>query len=485
MLKKPFIFFGVFIAIYAIIYWNFGEFLPENNGLGWDGSVYADQARKFPDIFNRQYSSYYFNRILPGILVSIGLKIFSLTPTDAHIIGGFFWLDVLLLYIALYYWYLLSKHQKWSDAQVWFSLILLYINYGILKITFFYPTLTDTMSFCLGICMLYYYLKGNNSGLLITGILAAYTFPFTLIYVLVLYLLPKDIYAIKTEHIAWKRFWQLLFIGLFILFSIGVYSVWYLVTPEKLNAYTRLYTAPLFWTLPISVMGVGLIGILPMYYIFKDIEIKNTLFLIITKQSFWLKIVISILIVFFIIYINNLFCDLDQVAGQTLKSFLVDMVLRRFSTLPFIGWLSAIAYFGLTYIVLLINGKNVLKVIQDAPLGIQLLTIPFMIFLLSSETRHKINLLGFAVWIATVSIQRFNIQLPVGSVITGFLLSKIWLPHLAWGWHGNIFEFPKQIFFMNIGPFIALDFYWINLSVISLVVLLYWWYYRKDFLTQA
>src|SRR5437763_1188404 len=74
------------IAIVAFFFiwlgWNifFGERIPENNGIGYDGMLYALMVEQFPAyVFHHQLPIYGIQRILPSGLIHYFAQLFHIS----------------------------------------------------------------------------------------------------------------------------------------------------------------------------------------------------------------------------------------------------------------------------------------------------------------------------------------------------------------------------------------------------------------------
>ena len=138
----------------------FPELVQEENGLGWDGEVYATMIKNLPSLLvERKINPYYFQRIFPGSLVFAFLSVSGIALSNSHIIAGFLGLNILLLCITFFFWVKLCQLLQLSIQGRFLSFIGIFINYAILKMPFYYPVLTDLIAFTIGIIMLYCFLK--------------------------------------------------------------------------------------------------------------------------------------------------------------------------------------------------------------------------------------------------------------------------------------------------------------------------------------
>jgi len=166
----------------------FSEHFQENNGLGHDGLFYAQLARDFPHkVFVEKIDSYYVQRLAIPAFLYYSSKTFGFELTDKTILRIWRGLDLVCLTWLAHLWCLMVRELQISQRGKWLGALFLFVNFGVLKWSSFYPNLNDIPAYTLGAWMLYLYLKGRSLSLAGLTVVAAFTWP-TALYVGVLLL---------------------------------------------------------------------------------------------------------------------------------------------------------------------------------------------------------------------------------------------------------------------------------------------------------
>ncbi len=153
-----------------------GEIVPEGGGLGWDGVRYATMTRSLPSLISEgQLSSHYAQRILPSAMVRGLLRLAGASFTDANIIRGFQFYNLVLLVAALGIWRRMSDQCSISLGGRWLGFCGLFLNFMGSKHTFYYPVLTDMTALCAGLLALLCFLERRPIALVATTLAGAFT----------------------------------------------------------------------------------------------------------------------------------------------------------------------------------------------------------------------------------------------------------------------------------------------------------------------
>lgn len=152
-----------------------GDMVPANDGLGWDGVMYAALTRNvFQMISDGELNSYYAQRLLPSVIVR-GLLMLAQLPLDnPHIVKGFFVYNFALLIGANMLWKQIADGLAITLRGRWLGFASLFINFAVSKQTFYYPVLTDTTALFIGMLLLLFYVQKRPLALLVTAWVGAF-----------------------------------------------------------------------------------------------------------------------------------------------------------------------------------------------------------------------------------------------------------------------------------------------------------------------
>jgi hypothetical protein len=201
------------MVVYGLLYLNFGEIIAVNQGCGWDGFTFRDYAAYGPQQFtNKQLSPYYAQRWLPSMIVHYTsyyalaiMQYFSMEMPESAtvaIVSTFQVYNIFLLAIAAWLWGLIARYFSLKTLVAWTGFSLVFGGFAILKYSFYYPPLTDTSAFFIGILMLYSYLLKREWLLLGAIVLGFWTWQTTFFVGMMLYLFPHSMSAQSAQSSA-------------------------------------------------------------------------------------------------------------------------------------------------------------------------------------------------------------------------------------------------------------------------------------------
>jgi len=135
-----------------------------NNGLGWDGGIYAHLTLRFDEFLatgKAPYAVSYF-RYLPSALVFLALKACGAQMTIPNVITGFQVVNIALYALMALAWNATADALRLRLQGRWLGWMFLFLNYAVLKFSFFYPTLTDTHALAFATFMLWAHVVGRR-----------------------------------------------------------------------------------------------------------------------------------------------------------------------------------------------------------------------------------------------------------------------------------------------------------------------------------
>jgi hypothetical protein len=438
-----------------------GEYIPASDGLGYDGVLYARIARDFFSFFSPDIlSTYNVQRIFPSSVVYILLKLFNLTGTNAEVRILFGLLNVVMLVIGIACWKAIAKKFNWTPRVRIISFVGLFINYANLKMSFYYPVLTDTSAFTLGVLMLYGYLFKKKYVLVGTCFIGAFTFPTLLFMGLIQIIFPykqnkafnQNRSEVLTETLAFIQAALLSFVCLAAVYSYpyvglgravgGNYS-WYVLSISFIALFVFLYAA---------------LRPLTAYYWNGLSNLKNS------------SNIVTLILLVISVKLSLFFLSANVEAPLDIKSFILHIAGQALAY-PFNFMVSHIIYFGPSVCLLIFFWKEIVEYLRQCD-GLYYLTILYAVLAIGSESRQLINYFPIAIFLVTERLnQRYlNKKFVVAYVVLSIAISKIWLPlnHGDWPSIGAnspdiTLQFPLQWYFMSMGPWVSQAMYMINL----------------------
>jgi hypothetical protein len=440
----------------AIVNTVTGDILPVRGGFGWDGLIYKDIARNFPEIvLDGSLYSYYVARSIPSLLVHYGIELFQKPlENDYYILAGFQVYNLILLLGAVFVWGKVTDELKLGRSAKWLAFIGLFVNYAIFKKYFYAPVETDPTAFFLGILLLYFFLKDNVPGLLAVTIAGAFTWPVLLYYGLLLYVFPRsNLNALPSSPRKYRPevFLASSVAGAVLIALIVVYVA------------TRYKTLPYSPTIHSVVYLSILITVAYEFFAVKTILESDGLYdLRSLLQTTKLRRVVVALLIF-------LSCSLvPRFLGQPNPEYLqprLGLGLTVLSSIqqPAVFLVAHAVFFGPIVILTALMWKQFCGIIHQYGAGVTLLILMNVVLGLASQSRFLLAAFPFFVAFTAKAVEGLKwgrSRYWVFGVIS-FLASKIWLRTNLQSWTENspILEFPAQYLFMNAGPWMSIQMY--------------------------
>lgn len=481
------------ILLYLLILWInllWGERIPINHHLGFDGTAYGEIAVHFKKlILSKSLNRYIIHRILPSGLIWLFLKCSGLTLSLYQIPSAFAILNGLLISLSLFLWLSIAKHQKWGNQLTLLSLTLLFLNFAIFKMSAYYPTLTDIPAFFLGTLLCYGVVKHKPFWILASGIFSLFTFPshFALTFIF-LALTQREFLC----EFIWKKN-PSLFAG---LITLCLFAITYFLY-KYINHHGR-YFMPMGRINNPAVTALS--GMLSLGVFFLGVRtvlfnwIKNNPARPIELRACFNsgKLILLLLSIAWIAFkIVHPFSQ--NITVLSLPEFL-DHLTTQSLAYPFIHIISHTIYYGALIPLLILFWKPVTLCAKEMGVSFVIFLLFSLLFSIESESRQFINLIPLLVFILIQSFHTSSIVVSTSflslSVGINLFLSKCWLllnqsewPNAETVYHNEllILQSPMQWYFMQQGPWMGHTAYLVN-SIITLMIfaILYFYFHQKN-----
>ncbi|MDW8273831.1 MAG: hypothetical protein RMJ53_06355 [Chitinophagales bacterium] len=455
--------------------------LEANEGLGWDGLKYYDIAVN--GLQSKVLDNYLVLRMLPSLYVHTIFLVFGIAFTPPNVILAFKLMHTVLLTVAAWMVKRIFDKYNLNALEQITGFCLVFLNYGALNFTYYYPVMTDTPAFVLSIALIYFYIYNDVPGMALTGLLGAFTWP--LLFPMSVALLFSSS-SHKTEQIHPAIFWG----GRLISFFYAVAVCWYFVVylaKETDDAYTLPISRA--W-LPLSLILTGvLFFFFPDVLMHKHFYSKNSLSAVLDKNRIlWaLSAIIFFVFLKWLLPVNN---PSKFLKFSTQVNITMVYALQR----PLIGLVSHFNYWGAAVLIGVIYWRSITAFWARFGLGFNFfIFFSLIMFFAQAESRRLAYifpwiLLGVALF---VHERKFHAFFHIVLISINFLLAKLWLfpdrsKQSALLPDGTV-GFPEQWFFMHLGRWMTEEV-WMWLCVIFMVcavVLLITDYFSKRKLTQS
>lgn len=433
----------------------FGEHILANNGLGWDGVGYARMAQNIDSmLINHEVSSYKIQRIFPSLLIFSLSKGFHFTITNQNAPFVFSILNAGMLILSIFLWNAVARKANWDIKVRILSFAGLFLNFVNLKMAFYYPVLTDTTAFTIGLAMIYCYISRKNLALILLSVVGAWTFPTLLCMGMVLFIFP-----IRNEKNLIPGYSKIYSSFFSFILAISV-TVLCLIIQSKYRegALGNNYSLPI-----LSVSGITLF----LYLFFAAKPLIHYRLKTVISSIQINRFLLSILIVATIALIIHFNCISSTNAGLW---FYLIHVSNQALAYPLNFMVSHIMYYGATVILLIYFWKEVTENMNEKGPGLIIVTAMCIVLSIGSESRQLTNFLPL---IVIMVAEVLNKKIVTWNFVWFFtllnlIISRFWLPLNHGDWPSLeisppqvTLEFPLQWYFMNLGPWLSHFMYWI------------------------
>ena len=456
-----------------------GERIPAGNGLGYDGVIYADTAVYFPEsVFRKHETDKRIQRFLPSAVVHYSLRSFKAPLTPINVVRAFQILNLALLLAAVLLYRSISAMLGLGFSARWIGFLGLFFNFANAKMIYFYPTLTDTAGFFLGVLLVYFFLKDSSVGLYLTALAGAFTWPSIPFYALFLIAFKKT----DRSHTAARAGFPVL--GACFITGLLFFLMRWAFSSFGGSFFTGPGRYPLDGTLPFDA-SLGLWSVLFLFfwvflalvYLLNDQRFYDWR---LSFKEFRPGYTAGMLALFWLIsrFVN--FFSVSQ-ANSPMKSGYVFIALQNTLmgsvTEPLIFLLGHLVYYGPIVYLMLFYWKDLCRVVHEKGLGLTLLVFFSVLFVLPRpESRQALDLMPILVIFTAKAIDRVKLG---GAEIAWFAAlsifsSKIWM---------DLNGAPDlSLYFMNIGPWMPKRYYilqGLTAVVVGVLFFSYLWFSGK------
>ncbi len=169
----------VLLSLFLVWYYHFGQRIAANDGLGYDGVLYGRLAQDFMKPFEEAtIADYHVTRTLPSLVIFVSTKASGAALRSiSDIYTAFYVYNSVLLILGLLVWVMISRLLAYNYWTYIIGVWALVGNCQNLKIMPYYPTLTDTSAWLLGILAVYGCLAGRKVILLACLPFTYFTWP--------------------------------------------------------------------------------------------------------------------------------------------------------------------------------------------------------------------------------------------------------------------------------------------------------------------
>jgi hypothetical protein len=456
----------VLACLLAIVTYATGERIGFNNGLGWDGAIYAKWARDFHhEAFDTGIDAYRIQRILPAVVTHYVLRGLGMSLTDKHILHCFAAINVLSITIVAIFWVRIANRLKIGTQGKWLGFAALFLNYAVLKNTSFNPVLTDMPAYAVSAGMVWAYLGRRQVALFAMSAIGAWVWP-TLIYLgAILALFPRNPEGDSHDFAAPLRL-NVIGAGLLTLYAgLGVCYM-----------FSRL-GGPMFGFLePIRPVVRLSVVIVLAYMFFGCRSLLDTQALFdVRRWVSWSQLGTLVALAAMIVLVKTAQAALTDRPGYMAFNVYLMVIGVGAVAKPGVFLVAHIVYFGPWLIVAAMIWKPLCRLLHQYGLGLTLAVVIGFVHGLDSESRHEIYLVPLLVPFFVKATESLGWKTGTYAIVSGFCAfgSEAWL-NMKGTFVDNAFLYPDQLYWMHHGPFMSPETYLAHLGgAVALGALLY------------
>ena len=461
------------ILITVLFTYNFfeGERIQMNDGLGWDGTIYAKWAQtdtiellKSDDI-----SDYYVNRLLPSIVVhnvtkSLGYDV----STNIGVINAFYIYNTLILLAAFFFLYKISRHLQWNAPTFLIVTAGIFFNYAVLKNMSYNPTLTDMTALSLSVITLYFWLTKRLFFYVITSLMACFVWPsFVYFFIPLLffwqYKNPQDP-LLKLEGFPKKASYTIAF-----ALAAGtafVTLILFFFTDFRLPSMTnQLNVKPLLITVPLYVgyLYFGLRKFTDPFWAFNALKRAN--------WRYVLMAIIAFVFVKLIVYLIS-----NGQAGPLEPAKYIALIAQGGMVNPLTNVVAHIGHYGPIVVLAILLWGRVSEHVRMLNPGLAAFFCLNIYLSIGTESRQFIPFIPVLAVFCGIILNKMNIDwfTAWSFTIISLILSRFWFEiNVGIPWDDRFLEFPLQMLFMYSGPWMSDQMYlvFLGFSVITFIAI--------------
>jgi len=444
-----------------------GERIQHNDGLGWDGVLYAELAQKDPvEIFkDKKLDDYYVSRTLVPILVHyasdfVEYPLVNADKSNSNIIKAYFIFNCILLALSLIFWALITRKFNWTKPVRLLSFFAVFCIYPILKYSTYNPTLTDISGFTVGMITLYLFITDKTVLLAFTILVGSFVWPSILYTTLPLLIFRfKNLSVNEYQPNSFSNYISLFFS----IFAVGATLYIYNI---KGNYFTL--------TTPVNEHVLPATALLLLGYIFFCCrQFIDPVFLAeeLKSTKFVLRLGVAILIYIFAKGIVNYYSS-GATGPFTIITYIMWVGQSGIKN-PLVNIVGHTMYFGPLYLFMVFRWKEIVHTAKSMGLGLLIYISLYALLSINPESRQHFAAWPFFAMLGCETLSRMKIswRFTFSMVIISLILSRFWLQINRAPWTGDFMHFPDQMLYMGSGTWMSNTMYAVFLGVTILTAL--------------
>lgn len=485
--------FLLLLLIFILFFSYTGELVAYNNGLGWDGETYYAIIRDFDKLLlSNGIDRYHMTRFLPFAVLHYSLTLLGITISVENAIFAARLMNFMLLMILVFYFYKISTFLKWNPETELIAFSFCFFNIYVLKISGYYPILSDSAALTLSYAAIYYYFTRNYIAEFLIGLLSIVTWPILCIVIILLVAFPRD----SVCKIDRNKFNICIstFIRIFYMFFSLVVLIYFSLRTYYANPGISidllLYQFKGNVNIGITIVATAIVPVF-FYYFTSVLKVDWKEILRSTFEKRHIAWVFGGFSLFFFAY-----AGLSKLGGESNFSIGYHIVaLGIFPTTDILVFLEThFLYLGIFFLLIVLCWKDIVGVIKNQyGIGYFFVMMFMMIWVLDIETRKLISFYPVMLIPLMTVLQKKKLKWSVAFIIMIFCLvsSFFWYqintPEILDAFkqdYRTYYKYPAQRYYQFLGPWQCHEVYWITMYFEVVLGLIIVTLYRKGLLTK-
>ena len=446
-----------------------GEKIPLNDGAGYDGAFYYNVAQNFStDFFSVGYDRFRIFRIFPFFLINLFFSLLDIETSHANLMTSMYVLHFLNLAIQLIFFFKLVQLNAWKKTTTAIIFGCFFFNYFVLKNCGYEIFQTDAFANTIFLVSFYFLQRQKFLQAISISFLGILAWP-TVTYTIWLLYFFKDPFPQGAPRLKFHS-GKMLSVA-FPLLSAGAVALLYILHKQPLLESMLFIPA----SVPLLLAGTVAWGAF-LFFVFRhcDYRFHTPLTYVreFVRQSPWKKLAfVAIPFVAVNLYLRAHTNDefyFSEVA------FILQMFLRPLKY-PLITPVAHVCYFGILPLLVIFLFRDFSRDVFNRSPGYALAFLAFLFFAIDSEARHVIPLLPLILVPLGSVLDKANLSAKAAAALLIFqiLLSHFYVPINVAGigeaFENNDYYGVAQLYYMNFGPWISLQFYikWAIVAVVA------------------
>ena len=455
------------------------ETIPAGGGFGFDGVTYARMVAEIDIMISEgELSEYYAQRIAPSLMVRGALTTLDLPLDAANIINGFRVLNGLLMIVAVGFWMAIAQCMRLTAVGFWVGIAGIVLTFPNAKQLFYYPVLTDTFAFTIGLAMVWAHLTGRIVLITIIAIVGAFAWQMAgligmalVASTLVTNGMPQKA---KVNERAGRFIVIIIMLSALSGLAIGLPHI--LGFNLEQIVFGQSFVSDPFLLLLTNIPALALSACFVFYLLVTAATTRWEFQTDLRQVAIVIVLLISISIIpnSVVSTIANPDIPPPGISGyiEILKALLI---VRVREGLVLLSIVSHAVYYGPVFLLFLLLWRRVAHTTVTLGAGFLFVIAVFSILSVFSESRFTFMLWPFLVTVVCKVVSETRLpRLTQGCIAIGAVgFSKAWLTINQGPWpkpdFEALFEWPKSVYFSSLGPWMTVQNYIIQGVIVTLL----------------